>query len=155
MPPTEGAPSTADRDDPSTHGWLATDTVPELELTFGYLPLSLRCQGTLDARTRHHLVAAVDELLAKGSSRIVVIDISHLHVADVDGANGLSRVQRMVRDAGARLRWEGLESDHLRGILPIQRRARRPSQQAALRANRPTHPALLPPSHPAMLPPLA
>jgi anti-anti-sigma regulatory factor len=122
---------------------------PTLQLTIDYADGSLRCAGTLDARTRRHIVEAVDELLAAGPA-FIVIDVGELHVADVDGANALANVQRTVREAGVRLRWQGLDSDHLRGILPLRYRAKRPPSQPSLRGIRPlgraVHPAMIPPS---------
>jgi anti-anti-sigma regulatory factor len=122
---------------------------PTLELTLDYAEVSLRCAGTLDTRTRGHVVDAVDELLA-GEPASIVIDVADLYVADIDGANTLATVQRMVRDAGIRLRWQGLDSDHLRGILPLRYRARRSRPEASLRTGRPlgraTHPSMVPPA---------
>lgn len=118
---------------------------PTLELTLDYAKRKLRCTGTLDRRTRRHVVEAVGELLAVTPSSITV-DVAHLAVADVDGANAFAHVQRMVREAGVRLRWQGLDSDHLRGIVPLRYRARRPRHQpaesAAARAVRPVHPSM-------------
>jgi ABC-type transporter Mla MlaB component len=121
---------------------------PALVLTIDVAKGSLRCTGTLDRRTRHHVEEAVGELLVEMPSRIA-IDVAHLTVADVDAANALAHVQRMVRGAGVRLRWQGLDSDHLRGILPLRFRARRPrwqpAESAALRVARLRHPSMMPP----------
>lgn len=121
---------------------------PTLELTLDYELTSLRCAGTLDTRTRHHVIDAVDELIA-GEPGGIVIDVAGLYVADVDGANTLAEVQRMVRDAGCRLRWQGLDSDHLRGILPLRYQVRRSRPRSGLRTGRP----LLSAMHPSMVPP--
>lgn len=121
---------------------------PALELSLDYVQASLRCVGTLDTLTRRHLFEAVDELLMDVPARIT-IDVTDLQVADVDGANALANVQRMVRDAGSRLRWMGLDSDHLRGVLPLRYRARRPLRvpaSAGLTCGRPAHPSAMPPS---------
>lgn len=106
-----------------------TAVAPALELTLQYIPASLRCTGTLDTRTRCHFVEAVEELLASAPSS-VTIHIGELHVGDVDGANTLAHAQRLAREAGIRLRWRGLDSGHLRGILALQHRARRPLEQS-------------------------
>lgn len=118
---------------------------PTLELTLDYPRGVLRCTGTLDSRTRRHVVGAVNELLA-GTPPSITIDVGDLTVAEVDGADAFAHVQQLVRDAGVRLRWLGLDSDHLRGILPLRYRARRPRQQsadrAALRAAKLQHPSM-------------
>lgn len=123
---------------------------PVMELTISYLDRSLRCTGTLDGRTRCHLVEAVDELLAS-EPPFVVIDVGELHVADVDGANALALVQRKVRAAGGRLRWHGLDSDRLRGILPLRSLSRPPRKGtggpgSVVPFNRALHPSTMPPS---------
>lgn len=92
----------------------------------------LRCAGTLDSRTRRQVVDALDELLATRPA-FIVVDVGELHVADVDGANTLAAVQRSAREAGVRLRWQGLDSGQLRGLLPLRFRARRPRPQTGLR----------------------
>lgn len=125
---------------------------PALELTLDYPERTLRCSGTLDGRARRHLVEAVGELLVGGPPGIT-IDVAQLTVADVDGANALAHVQRLVREAGARLRWQGLDSDQFRGILPLRYRARRPrrpspewsAERDALRLARLRHPSAMPP----------
>lgn len=116
---------------------------PTLQLALNYPKRELRCIGTLDSRTRRHVVEAVGELLVDVPPSIT-IDVARLTVADVDGANTFAHVQRMVREAGVRLRWEGLDSDHLRGIVPLRFRARRPrqSEERALRAARLGHPSM-------------
>lgn len=83
---------------------------PELELTFG--PRTLHCSGTLSVRTRHHVLEAMDWMLRDTPQR-VELDISGLHIADTDGANTLAVLQRMVNDAGAELRWRGLDTRRL------------------------------------------
>ena len=128
------------------HEHFAGDAA-SLELKPSYVATSLHCSGTLDAGTRHDVVEAVAALLA-GEPSTITIDIGELHVADVDGANALAHVQKMARDAGTSLQWEGLDSDHLRGILPLRFRAKR--QPHDLRGSRrvvgfSAHPALLPP----------
>ncbi|MDA8312035.1 MAG: STAS domain-containing protein [Actinomycetota bacterium] len=85
---------------------------PELELTLGQT--SLRCTGTLDRRTRPYVLEAAQIVLARRPPSITV-DVSKLSVADADAANTLVRLQRMARDAVARLHWVGLEPDRLRG----------------------------------------
>ncbi len=80
---------------------------PVLELTFG--PRSLECVGTLDTRTRRHVLEAVEIVLQDGPPS-VDIDISGVRVADADGANTLVALQRMVKDAGASLHWRGLDA---------------------------------------------
>lgn len=111
---------------------------PTLELTLNYSPrpTSLRCVGTLDARTQRHMLQAVDELLAVGPSHVTV-DVRDLRVADSDGANALTLVQRMVRDAGAILRWRGIDADHLRGLLAVGYRVRRPRRPSASHTDAP------------------
>lgn len=79
---------------------------PVLELTFG--PNSLTCAGTLDVSTRRHVLEAVEMVLDDVPSTLG-IDVSALEVADADGAQTLVVMQRMVRDAGVRLRWRGLD----------------------------------------------
>lgn len=98
---------------------------PMLQLTLDYMHPSLRCAGTLDARTRGHVLEAAEVLFARRPSRIV-IDITDLHIADVDGANALAHLQRMARDARAVLRWQGLDADRLRGLVPLRHHLRRP-----------------------------
>jgi anti-anti-sigma regulatory factor len=86
---------------------------PVLELTLDYVPASLRCAGTLDVRTRRHVLEAIAELLA-GKPSEVTIDVEDLHVTDTDGANAFAYMQRMVREAGVILQWNGLDAGHLR-----------------------------------------
>lgn len=98
---------------------------PSLELTLSYRPgqSMLRCVGTLDTRTRRHVLEAAEELLATAPSSVTV-DVEDLHVDDVDGANALTQVQRMMREAGVRLQWRGLDAEHLRGVAPLCFRAK-------------------------------
>lgn len=96
---------------------------PVLELTVDYVDRSLRCDGTLDARTRSHVIEAAEDLLARRPSRIC-IDISSLRITDAEGANALGHIQRMARDAGAVLDWRGLDADRLQGLAPPRRRPR-------------------------------
>lgn len=105
---------------------------PTLELTLDFVEGSLRCAGTLDARARRQVVEAVSELLAHAPT-CVTVDVSALYVADVDAADILAGVQKMARDARVRLRWDGLDSEHLRGILPVRYRARRPDRSRSCR----------------------
>ena len=89
---------------------------PALELTVG--TDSLLCRGTLNTSTRSFVLEAAEMLLAHRPP-VVTIDISELHVADVDGADTFVHLQRMTREVGVELRWQGLDSDRLRGILPL------------------------------------
>lgn len=91
---------------------------PALKLTIDYVSSSVRCAGTVDVRTGRHVVEAVEELLTQVPPS-VTIDIRELHVADRAGADALLRVQRIVRDAGRRLRWHGFTGDHVGGIVPL------------------------------------
>jgi anti-anti-sigma regulatory factor len=84
-----------------------------LTLDFSVSATSLRCVGTLEGRTRHHMVAAVEQML-RPRPHGVSIDIGELDLADDDAAGALIEVQRMVGDAGAVLRWHGIRADHLR-----------------------------------------
>lgn len=117
---------------------------PTMQLTLNYSKRELRCTGVLDSTTRRHVVEAADELLM-GMPLSITIDVTHLTVTEADGANVLAHVQKMARDAGVRLRWRGLDSDHSGSIVPLRFRARRPRQQsaerAALRAARLQHPS--------------
>lgn len=108
-------------------------------------PGALSCAGALNRWNRDRLLDAVRLLVESGASS-VVIDISGLHIEDVDGANALARAQRAVRDAGATLSWHGLGSDRLKGILPLQgaTRCRRTGRVARPLPRR--HPATMPPS---------
>jgi len=121
---------------------------PALELTLG--DDSLACRGTLSARTRHFVLDAAAVVLARRPVSLTV-DISDLHVVDVEGANTFVHLQRLTRDAGVGLEWQGLDSDRLRGILPLGPfRVRRPHhrpvpQRRRVRAT-PRHPATLPPA---------
>lgn len=124
---------------------------PALELTIDYAVPSLGCVGTLDARTRHHLVASVTELLAAADGRsTITIDIGSLELADLDAAHTLTHVEHMVRGAGMGLHWRGLGSDRLTGILPLTCLAGRPTgRPRPRRVPRPigaTHPSVMPPS---------
>lgn len=114
---------------------------PTLELSLDFPKRELRCAGRLDRRTGHHVMAAVGELLVDMPTRITV-DVARVTVGDVDGANVLPRLQKMVVEAGGRLRWQGLDSDHFGGILPPRHRAgsprRRSAESAALRARHPS-----------------
>lgn len=87
-----------------------TEVDPVLELTLE--PSSLECAGTLDFSTRRHVLEALEVLLERRPPEIG-IDVSHLQIVDADGANALAVMQRMVSDAGARLRWQGLDEDVL------------------------------------------
>jgi hypothetical protein len=80
---------------------------PVLELEFG--PCSLQCAGTLDSRTRHTVLEAVEVVLL-GNPPNIAVDVSGLRVADADGANSLVILQRMIRDAGVNLQWRGLDT---------------------------------------------
>jgi ABC-type transporter Mla MlaB component len=115
---------------------------PLLELIVG--SGSLSCAGVLNRRNRHRVLDAVSLLLHDATPQVVV-DISQLRIEDVDGANALAHVQRAARVAGATLSWRGLDSNRLKGILPLQVRSRR------------HRPVRLPPSrnHRAMVPPSA
>ena len=115
---------------------------PSLELVLR--PGALSCAGSLNRWNRHRLLDAVRLLMESGTSSIVV-DISGLHIEDVDGANALARAQRAVRDAGGNLSWRGLGSDRLKGILPLQgaTRCRRTGRVARPLSRR--HPATMPP----------
>lgn len=132
-----------------THRRDVDAMTPALELTIDYVVPSLQCAGTLDSRTGRHVIEAVEELLAAERPSRMTIDISELRVDDVNGANVLLRVQRTVEGAGVALRWQGLGSDHLSGILPLGCLARRSpakrSTRAAPRVAKATHPAALPP----------
>ena len=91
-------------------------------------PTSLCCRGILDARTRRHVLDEVQTLLAHRPSR-VCIDVRELVLADVEGARTLTQVQRLVRDAGAILSWDGLDADRIRGLIsrgPVERSAPTP-----------------------------
>ncbi len=90
------------------------DIDPVLELTFG--PFSLECAGTLNFSTRRHVLEAV-EVILDGRPSSIGIDVSGLEVADTDGANALVVMQRMVREAGVSLRWQGLDA-HVLAVLP-------------------------------------
>lgn len=90
---------------------------PMMELTFR--PSSLVCTGTLNTRTRRYVLEAASVLMAEHPPR-VTIDISNVDISDVDGANTLAHLQRIARQAGTVLHWEGLESDRLRAILPLR-----------------------------------
>ncbi|MDA8312935.1 MAG: STAS domain-containing protein [Actinomycetota bacterium] len=83
---------------------------------------SLRCVGTLDARTRSRLVSAVEQVL-RFRPRAVTIDVEELRLADRDAAAALAQVQRMVEQSGATLRWRGLRADHLQVAPTLGRRA--------------------------------
>lgn len=95
---------------------------------------SLRCVGTLDHRTKRHLVAAVEEMLL-GSPDTVAIDVEQLRLADAEAANALTTVQHMVREAGIALRWHGVGADLLRRAPALDYRsdARRASSSGLVR----------------------
>lgn len=104
---------------------------PALELTLDHPGKTLRCAGTLDGRTQRHVMEAVGELLV-GPATGLTVDVACLTVADVDGANTFARIQRMAQEAGVRVRWQGLDSEQLRGILPLRSPARRPAGGSAV-----------------------
>lgn len=79
----------------------------ELTIRFTSEAPSLRCTGTLDARTRDHVLDALAELL-RSSPSTVVIDVTDLQVADLEAADVLAEVQFRGRQAGASLQWQGL-----------------------------------------------
>ena len=81
---------------------------------------SMRCQGTLDTRTRRAFLAAVTTVLAT-HPRFLRIDVTCLNVEDVDGANALTLVPRMAREATAALVWTGLDARRLGCWLPRAR----------------------------------
>lgn len=85
-------------------------------------PTALRCVGRLDRRTRHRLIAAVEEML-RGEPGAITIDVEKLRLMDGDAANALTQVQRMVRQSGVLLRWQGLRPDHLRPARSFDHRA--------------------------------
>ena len=87
---------------------------PVLELMLS--PCSLECSGTLNVETRHHVLEAV-EMVLDGKPLSLDIDVSRLLVADTDGANALVAVQRMVREAGVTLLWQGLDAEKMRAVL--------------------------------------
>lgn len=116
---------------------------PLLELTM--LPGSLACAGVLSRRTRRHVLEAV-QLILEGETSTLVVDVSELQIADVDGANALAHVQRMVREAGAALCWRGLDSSHLRGLRPLQSRPPHPDCARVPRRTARTMPAMVPPT---------
>lgn len=122
---------------------------PILELGIDYAGPSVSCVGDLDVRTKHHLVEAVGELVATTGERAeIAIDVSRLHLADLQAANTLAEVQGMVRAAGMRVRWRGLGSDRLRGILPMcltRRDAVKPSARPVPDTAKLRHPSSLPP----------
>jgi anti-anti-sigma regulatory factor len=78
---------------------------PILELTLG--PTSLRCAGTLDARTRHHVVEAA-ELLLRRQPQAVTVDVADLTVLDDGGAETFARLEALALDAGVELHLVGL-----------------------------------------------
>ncbi len=84
---------------------------PVLELTLENEPRSLRCAGSLDARTRVHVVEAVEELLKDAPTRLTV-DIDGLRVIDDDGATALTCIQDMAHAAGVPLSWTGSGVNH-------------------------------------------
>ncbi len=94
---------------------IATDIAmadPFLVLTVES-PSSVRCVGTLDGMTGHHLVDTVDEMLAAQPDTIA-IDIERLRLADRDAAEALNEVQHRAKQAGTTVRWHGVGADHLR-----------------------------------------
>lgn len=80
---------------------------------------SLRCVGTLDRRTRRHLVAVIEDMLRSGPDEIT-IDVERLRLADSDAANALTAVQRMARRADVPLRWRGVGADLLRRVPALE-----------------------------------
>jgi|GEM_PF-6924400 len=80
---------------------------PELELTIG--PCTLECAGTLNARTRGYVLEAL-EVVLQSEPPSVDINISDLRVADADGATALIAVERIVREAGVKVHWRGLDA---------------------------------------------
>lgn len=117
---------------------------PVLSLTCG--ASSLVCNGVLNSRTRPLLLEAARALFESHPPH-VTIDISDVHIQDVDGANSCALVQRMARQTGTTLHWAGLDSDRLRGILPLRARAKRsrPSPARAHLSGEPRPFAQLPP----------
>lgn len=86
-----------------------------LTLDLPVSPTSLQCVGTLDSRTRHHLMAVVEWMLRPAPAS-VTINVEKLRLADAAAADALTEVQRMVREAGTVLRWHGVRADHLRSV---------------------------------------
>lgn len=97
---------------------------PTLELTIDPVSATVRCAGTLDGRTRRHMVEAVEALVARGRSTVTV-DVQALDVSDDESARTLAHVQRLVRKAGRNIRWHGLRADHFGSVLRVRYRARR------------------------------
>jgi anti-anti-sigma regulatory factor len=129
---------------------------PVLELTLG--PASLECAGTLRGRTRHYVLEAA-ELLFASSASAVTIDVAHLSVADVDGANTFAHLQRTARSAGVELRWVGLEPGRLRGLRPLGSLPSGSHGESAQAQRRVRHGPHVPygsrEDHPSVLPPIA
>lgn len=95
-------------------------------------PTTLRCAGTLDAQTRHHLVAVVEQML-RAQPDSITIDVESLQIAGPDAAIALTEVQGMAKQLGASLRWHGVRADHLRQAPALSYRAARrtPGRHAA------------------------
>jgi ABC-type transporter Mla MlaB component len=74
---------------------------------------TLRCVGTLDRQTRHHLVTVVEQMLRRDPATVTV-DVGALELADGEAGSALAEVERMVKDAGAEMHWHGVRADHLR-----------------------------------------
>lgn len=93
-----------------THSPDIAAVAPMLELTIRFTSEapSLRCTGTLDARTRDHVLDAVDELL-RASPSLIVIDVTDLQLSDFEAADALAEVQFRARQSGASLQWQGLD----------------------------------------------
>lgn len=88
--------------DPTLQLWLDED---------GFVA-SMGCEGALDMRTRRAFLAAASTALARHPSTLRV-DATCLCVKDVDGANALTCLERMAREAKADLAWTGLDHHHV------------------------------------------
>ncbi len=82
---------------------------------------SLRFVGTLDGGTRGQFIEAVEQVL-RSEPVAVTIDVGKLRLADHAATDALTQAQRMVKAAGATLKWRGVRSEHLQKALTVDRR---------------------------------
>ena len=72
--------------------------------------VTIRLVGILDRTTRDRLLSVMDELVTEGIESFVM-DMGEAEIFDASGAAALARLQRLVREAGRTLLWEGVDFD--------------------------------------------
>jgi anti-anti-sigma regulatory factor len=72
--------------------------------------VTIRLVGILDRTTRDRLLSVMDELVTEGIESFVM-DMGEAEIFGASGAAALALLQRLVREAGRTLLWEGVDFD--------------------------------------------